>query len=192
MGWGCRGVTVIGFCLVAHLLTHPVFTETRDGSLEIVGSGVPGEWIALEGSSIGGCRHGKQEAYMHCLEGEGTPRMSFLLVHDLSEHAGGMWSLAKGLWDSCVKDGVRCNVYGMDLGGHGITWEREGGTGDYSFGGWVKQVAGGAEFISSRTADSAVFAVGVGLGGEVVFQVCVDVLFVWVLCFPCLPEVCVM
>ena len=81
-----------------------------------------------------------------------------------------MAGLARHLWGACAADGVHCNVYGIDLSGHGETWEREGGGGGFTMDRWVEQVAYAADFVRTRTADSAVIVVGAGTGGDVAFH----------------------
>jgi hypothetical protein len=128
--------------VMAHVVSLAFFCDTRSSAL-LAGSGQPSTWVGAEsvGGFVSSCRNEMDQPHMYCLEGNEMPRLSFLLVHDIFEHSGSLLIVAKHLFRACEADGFRCNVYGLDLGGHGKTAaERLGDKGHFDMRSWVDQV----------------------------------------------------
>eukprot|EP00287_Rhodomonas_sp_CCMP768_P016443 CAMPEP_0196759780 /NCGR_PEP_ID=MMETSP1091-20130531/104875_1 /TAXON_ID=302021 /ORGANISM="Rhodomonas sp., Strain CCMP768" /LENGTH=328 /DNA_ID=CAMNT_0042108639 /DNA_START=160 /DNA_END=1147 /DNA_ORIENTATION=+ len=106
---------------------------------------------------------------MYCMQSEEMPQISFLLLHDITEHAGALGGLASSLFEHCRSEGIACSVFAVDLPGHGHTG-MEATSGEFNMTGMVELVWEAAEWIKAETKESAVVTVGIGIGGEVAFQ----------------------
>lgn len=107
---------------------------------------------------------------MYCLQPEEDPRISFLLIHDITEHGGALGDLANRLFDHCGQAGFVCSVFAIDLPGHGHTG-MSAESGEFNMTSMVELVWEAADWIRTETKESAVFTIGLGIGGEVAFQV---------------------
>ena len=151
----------------AYALTQLLVLDWREGGVSRVGTGVPRTWSA-SGTS-GGTRIVRLPSgvALHTLEGPSDPRMSFLLVHDISEHGGAMGELATALFKHCDHQGFSCAAYGVDLPGHGHCGDN---CGKFTMQQMVDTVREASTWIRNHTREGAVFTLGQGIGGEVVLH----------------------
>eukprot|EP00288_Rhodomonas_lens_P016546 CAMPEP_0177693678 /NCGR_PEP_ID=MMETSP0484_2-20121128/2527_1 /TAXON_ID=354590 /ORGANISM="Rhodomonas lens, Strain RHODO" /LENGTH=398 /DNA_ID=CAMNT_0019204503 /DNA_START=53 /DNA_END=1249 /DNA_ORIENTATION=+ len=161
--------------LLLYLVTRPLFSEWRDGAVERVGQGKVRSWTAPQGAAAHVSRirinwkASSAGASMYCLQPEEDPRISFLLIHDITEHGGALGDLANRLFDHCGQAGFVCSVFAIDLPGHGHTG-MSAESGEFNMTSMVELVWEAADWIRTETKESAVFTIGLGIGGEVAFQ----------------------
>mmetsp|Transcript_44895 Transcript_44895/g.141350 ORF Transcript_44895/g.141350 Transcript_44895/m.141350 type:complete len:362 (-) Transcript_44895:170-1255(-) len=163
----------VSFLLLLFLLVSVAFwistflrMDFREGWVKRVGIGEGRRWTA-DGIS-GGLRQERMPSgcMLNAMEPAGDSRMSFLLVHDVSEHIGNFAVTAVSIFNQCEKEGFSCAVYGIDLPGHGRSETR----GEFTMQEMIASVGEAASWIKNTTRDGAVFLVGKGIGGEVAFQ----------------------
>ena len=163
----------VSFLLLFFLLVSVAFwistflrMDFREGWVKRVGIGEGRRWTA-DGIS-GGLRQERMPSgcMLNAMEPAGDSRMSFLLVHDVSEHIGNFAVTAVSMFNQCEKEGFSCAVYGIDLPGHGRSETR----GEFTMQEMIASVGEAASWIKNTTRDGAVFVVGKGIGGEVAFQ----------------------
>jgi len=164
----CLSFLLLFFLLVsiAFWISNFLRVDFREGWVKRVGIGQGRKWTA-DGIS-GGLRQERMPSgcFLNAIEPAGDSRMSFLLVHDISEHSGNFASTAVTMFNQCEKEGFSCAVYGIDLPGHGRSENR----GEFSMKDMIASVGEASSWIKNTTKDGAVFVVGKGIGGEVAFQ----------------------
>jgi hypothetical protein len=95
---------------------RPFFFEFRDGSVERIGKGKEQRWAQMTVPSnmhIGEIFLPDSNTFLHTLEGDNAPRLSFMLVHDVAEHAGALRDFGRNLAEQCGHAGSFCNVYAV-------------------------------------------------------------------------------
>eukprot|EP00286_Rhodomonas_abbreviata_P016870 CAMPEP_0181320696 /NCGR_PEP_ID=MMETSP1101-20121128/18265_1 /TAXON_ID=46948 /ORGANISM="Rhodomonas abbreviata, Strain Caron Lab Isolate" /LENGTH=375 /DNA_ID=CAMNT_0023428425 /DNA_START=57 /DNA_END=1184 /DNA_ORIENTATION=- len=156
--------------VVSYLVSRPLFRDWRDGAIDRVGQGRARSWSPPQSSKAQLTRTRLNSgAHITCMQPEDSSRLSYLLVHDITEHGGALGDIAVALFEECQTAGDPCAIFAVDLPGHGQT---RLGTASVEFNMtvMVETVWDVAEWIRSETGDSAVFTLGMGVGGEVAFQ----------------------
>ena len=164
---GCLGVGASALflsTLCVYVIMQALVVDWREGAVAYIGTGEPRAFTAA--GTGGGSRIARlpSGAALYTLEGPSEPRMSFLLVHDLSAHGGAMSDLALALFKQCEGEGFVCAAYAVDLPGHGHCGDR---CGKFTMQQLVDTVREASAWIRNATHEGAVFTVGQGMGAEV-------------------------